>query len=141
MDATGAGGRGSAGSRFATGPPPATRPNRRGASSAGGAGVSAGAGSTVIFLARDGRAGRGAGASSGAGTGFETGGSMDGNSCVDEVADFRATFLTAAFLAVAFFAGGASSADAGLGFTLLVARLRAGGVSPAVSAGGCGMVS
>jgi hypothetical protein len=71
---------------------------------------------------------------------------MNGNSGVDAGADFRATFFaatffTAAFLAVAFFAGGASSLDAGLLATLLAARLRAGGVSPAVPAGVCGMVS
>ena len=116
-------------------------------------------GSATIFFARDGLAGRGASAVSGKGIGFGTECSANGNSGVvaaDFLATFftaaflagaifsgasftAATFFTAAFLAVAVFAGGASSED-GVA-ALLVARLRAGGVSPSAAVGICGRVS
>lgn len=106
-----------------TGPPPGTRPNRRGS----GSEAWAGACSATAFFAREGLAGRGA--ASGAGTGLETGGAVKGSSGVTAVAGlaFLATFLaavffTAVFLTAAFFA-------AVLVAAFLATRLVAGGVS------------
>lgn len=112
---------------------------RRGDSSAAWACGSAAAGSAATFFAREGRAGRGTGAASGAGTGFASGVVRNGSSGLVDAADFlatffAATFLTAAFLAVAFFAVVLVAA-------FLATRLMAGGASPAVPAGVCGMVS
>lgn len=89
--------------------------------------------SATTFFARDGRF-------TGAGIGLDSGAAVKGNSGVAEAADLRTTFFaapffTATFLAVAFFAGGASSAEAGCAATFFAALLRAGGESPAVAAG------
>ena len=136
MEIGGAGARDSAGSRAATGPPPGTRPIRRGAGSEAWAGAcSAGDGSVVTFLAREGLAGRGA--ASGVGIGLETGGAVKGSSRVTAFAavDFLATFLaavffTAVFLTAAFFA---AVLVALLVAAFLATRLVAGGVSWSVS--------